>query len=842
MHAVSDFLLLFELCTVLDKSVLDLDLDTSFISNGGDSLRAVALVAACKLHGLQLPRDQILKSQTIRRLVANMSSSTVSKPADMRNYLSTQLEPGTATPYDLASISSRDTMPSDRPKTPASSQWPQSVIAKEGGFVQDYAIDKSAPLSSSPRGAPLTELQLHFIHGSLKQPGTNYIVHSEMYDNVMIPHLKEAWKKVIESEPIFNEDFPEHESLDTCLRGFNWSESKMKDDAPDNQIPQVIGSFFRVTPVGGSSELALSRLTWTVHHSLIDGYSASIIFDKVLRIVNEDPTVSAGPSFRLFTQELELFRSTRTELGNAYWASQEDILSQARHDLLFPPAYPHAGYAGSSSIAIDVSIIAQEIQAKAKNANVTPAALFYAAWAMTLSSFTGAEVVTFGAVLCGRNLPVAGALEVIGPVLNVLPFSISSVGSMTSVEFLQSTFHKLIELEEYQWTTPEHGFHRNFESALSVEVCLPDSRELRIQPLGRMTRQEHEVPLGITIDPLREVAFHYHVNRFSKQNMQNLAETYRLTLDLLLDGDRTVDDIRRNSTPQSHTKTLQRFGNCSPTTLVQSIQEDLVTLFERRARELPDHIALEKGCDKMSYREMDAHASKVAARLWSHIEKGEIVCIYSDRSLLWLCAVFGILKAGGVYCSMDPTEPQEVRDKKFGLSGAKVFITPTACQLPAVPEACEISFTVQSTVESLEFTKWKHRQVAEPHSPAYVCFTSGSTGTPKGVLCAHAGLVAFQSSLDVRLFAAPGRRIAHIMSVAFDGSIHEIFSALTHGATLVLPSGSDPFGHLHSVDAAILTPSLARLLDPTEFKHLKWVRYFPLCISLLVSTGLDCVL
>jgi non-ribosomal peptide synthetase component F len=105
-----------------------------------------------------------------------------------------------------------------------------------------------------------------------------------------------------------------------------------------------------------------------------------------------------------------------------------------------------------------------------------------------------------------------------------------------------------------------------------------------------------------------------------------------------------------------------------------------------------------------------------------------------------------------------------------------------------------------------------------------VCFTSGSTGTPKGVLCTHAGLVAFQSSLDVRLFAAPGRRIAHVMSVAFDGSIHELFSALTHGATLVLPSGSDPFGHLRSVDAAILTPSLARVLDPDEFERLKWVR------------------
>ncbi|KAH8723139.1 nonribosomal peptide synthase GliP-like protein [Phaeosphaeriaceae sp. PMI808] len=808
MGAVSEILLLFEICTVLDKGVLDLDLDTSFISNGGDSLGAVALVAACKSHGLQIPRDQILKGQPLRA-----------------SYLSTQLESGAATPYDLDRNSSEDSVPSDRPGTPTSGQWLHSMIPEGVGFAQNDVADKSDVLAPSPSTSALTELQQHFIHGSLKQPGTNFIVHSEMYDTMMIPRLKDAWKKVIESEPIFNEDFPEHEALGKSLRGFNWSESGAHIDGPDYHLPQLIGSFFQVTPIGTSSGLALSRATWTVHHCLIDGYSASIIFSKVLRLLNEDSTVSAGLSFRHFTKELDSFRSTRKELGDAYWASQENTLSQARPDLLLPPANPYSTYAGSASVAIDISAISQAIQTKAMEADVTPAALFYAAWAMTLSSFADSEVVVFGAVLCGRNLPVAGALDVIGPVLNVLPFAISHVGTMKSVEFLQSTFHKLIELEEYQWTTPQNGFQRSFESALSVDISLPDSSEFPIQPLGRITRQEHEVPLGLTIYPLREVEFHFHLNRFSKRNMQHLAETYRATLNLLLDGDRTVNDIRRSLIPQSHIQTLQQFGNCEPSTLVHSIQDDLVTLFERRVREIPNHIALEKADDKMSYQDMDAYASKVATRLHNHIEKGDVVCIYSDRSLLWLCAVFGILKAGGVYCSMDPSEPQEVRNKKFGLSGAKVFITSTDCQLTAVPKSCALSFTVQSTVESPEFADYEHRQAAEPHSSAYVCFTSGSTGTPKGVLCTHAGLVAFQSSLDVRLFAAPGRRIAHIMSVAFDGSIHEIFSALTHGATLVLPSGSDPFGHLHSVDAAILTPSLARLLDPNEFKHLKWV-YF----------------
>lgn len=59
------------------------------------------------------------------------------------------------------------------------------------------------------------------------------------------------------------------------------------------------------------------------------------------------------------------------------------------------------------------------------------------------------------------------------------------------------------------------------------------------------------------------------------------------------------------------------------------------------------------------------------------------------------------------------------------------------------------------------------------------------------------------------------------MSPAFDGSIHEIFSALSYGATLVLTDGVDPFAHIKKSMACLLTPSVAKILNPQDFPNLR---------------------
>lgn len=154
------------------------------------------------------------------------------------------------------------------------------------------------------------------------------------------------------------------------------------------------------------------------------------------------------------------------------------------------------------------------------------------------------------------------------------------------------------------------------------------------------------------------------------------------------------------------------------------------------------------------------------------------------------------------------------------------YLTSRSSQTAFASSVCGLTLSVEDILTFVDFntiatTGVHHRRSPQPAASAYICFTFGFTGKSKGVLCHHGGLVAFQRNKEVRLYAEPGCRIAQVMSPAFDGSIHELFSALSYGATLVLPRPSDVISHLSEATSAILTPSLAKVLEPDDYPRLQ---------------------
>ena len=338
------------------------------------------------------------------------------------------------------------------------------------------------------------------------------------------------------------------------------------------------------------------------------------------------------------------------------------------------------------------------------------------------------------------------------------------------------------------------------------------------------SRQITDIPLSVAIDDDGVLRLQHATCRFSRENAERIGETFKRAIFFLLQPHATLGDTLHGLLSVPMLAKLRENGNCvSGLTTRPSIKDDLVTLFEKAVKHVPDNVAVERGDETITYRDLDAAATKVAATLSTHVGLGDVVCVHSDRSIGWIVAIYAILKAGAVYSSMDVALPADLKDAMFKSAGAKAFLVPEKGQHTSKPRSCDLVVAVDEVLKNSSDLQGQHRTPSRPADLAYLCFTSGSTGAPKGVLCTHEGLVAFQRDLEVRLFAQPGRKISQVMSAAFDGSIHELFSALSYGGTLVLPDGSDMFSALAKADSAILTPSIARVLDPANYPKLKAV-------------------
>lgn len=824
-----------------------LDLTSSYIKNGGDSLKAIKLASKQRAQGYGITREMILTSASLAELIQAppVSSSAPESPA---------AEP-------VSSPSSGSPLGGSSPETRASdddddsSAIPELGALKASGGLSSLDRESVALEDGAGHEGVLTEMQLSMIRGTLSDSSAaNMICYQETYHTSDLPAIKAAWAQVIRSEPIFQTSklgvFVSEDTAD-----FNWAEVPESASSDFEGLAQVatrykgrIGSFFEAGPSGiGQDGRPLSAVTWVVHHAFIDGYSGHVLFDKVRRLANGHQA-RPGPSFWNWAQGLKAYQQERKADGDAFWArkrssssSSEDAPRSTGELLLPSPPQIRRDAAEtttlSSCINIDLGeLLSVDVAACTRDMGLTSAVAFYAAWALVLATYADSDSVVFGAVLGGRSLPVPGSVDVIGPALNVLPLHVTLRRYQPARDLLRSLFRDLLELEDFSWTTPDNGFTRRYESALSVQMTVASahktSHHQAIQPLNISTTQVSEVPISITVDEAAQnIKLQYHKRRFNDANLARIAECYGAALkQILLRPDLSVGEVMDGLLSPSSVGLLRRFGNCSSATAKPgSIKQDLVTLFEQRVRTDGSAIAVDDGQTQLSYQDLDLAAGRVADKLLREsIGPGDVVCVHADRSIGWITAIFGVLKAGAVYCPLDSKLPGSLRESMYGLADARAFLASQESQRALLSNAA--SFSVESILREAEKDGGGsarvpvHRQEPQPSSPAYICFTSGSTGTPKGVLCLHEGLVAFEADRDVRMQAAPGVRIAQIMSVAFDGCVHEIFSSLTYGATLVLPSRPhDPFAALDTAHVAMLTPTSGRVLDPDEYPNLKYV-------------------
>ncbi len=231
---------------------------------------------------------------------------------------------------------------------------------------------------------------------------------------------------------------------------------------------------------------------------------------------------------------------------------------------------------------------------------------------------------------------------------------------------------------------------------------------------------------------------------------------------------------------------------------------------EESAKRLPDKTALVCGGRRLTYRELDGAAGRLARTLLADgFRRGDRAAVYMDNSPESVIATFAILKAGGVFLQINPTAKPDKVAELMNDCRAAALVTHRSKLDPLSAVWERLSHLRRTYVTGLEpgprpaeaggpvRRSWEEALADAPEGalPAFrgidrdlaaLIYTSGSTGRAKGVMLTHLNIVSATVSICTYLENTEDDVLLGVLPLSFGYGLTQVFTGFRVGATLVL--------------------------------------------------------
>jgi amino acid adenylation domain-containing protein len=213
----------------------------------------------------------------------------------------------------------------------------------------------------------------------------------------------------------------------------------------------------------------------------------------------------------------------------------------------------------------------------------------------------------------------------------------------------------------------------------------------------------------------------------------------------------------------------------------RSVQE----LFEEQAERTPNRVAIVCGEESVVYADLNRRANQMAHYLTKQGVAPEVlVGLCLENSVEMMIALLGILKAGGVYVSLDPRLPSARMSLLVKQSGIAVLVAHRdVLKDISAPGTTAVDMEVDRRFISVESEEYP-TPALQPENLAYALFTSGSTGQPRGVAIEHRQLRNYLAGVMERLDLRSIANFVLVQPLSVDASVTTIFPPLLTGGTL----------------------------------------------------------
>ncbi|CEJ85457.1 Amino acid adenylation domain protein [Hyphomicrobium sp. GJ21] len=542
------------------------------------------------------------------------------------------------------------------------------------------------------------------------------------------------------------------------------------------------------------------RLVVTVHHIVCDGWSSSVLFSDLAKSYEADcfglePQLTDPMSYETYVQDL-VDKSTDTA-DEEYWLAQ---LTGELPNLDLPNDHQRPALRSRSGARQDIRVDAdlyKRIKTVGAGRGATLFHTLLAAFEVLMFRLSGQDDIVLGIPLAGQS--ELDNSHLVAHCVATMPLRCHVDPAATFGDFLKSVRGTFLAGQQHPDVTfssllPKLNIERDPSRPTLVSVVFNIDRIGAPFEFGDLTLDRLETPkrfvtfdLNVNVvdngteltveceynsdileaDTVRRWLEHFHTLLSA---LTRDPETSLAALDILGDDERRrIFDVGTGAdVPLPSTQVVHR-------------------LFEQQVDLTPDAEAIIADDVRLTYRDLDQRANKLAHYLQSQGAKpGEIIGVCLPRNADLIATLLAVMKTGACYVPLDPAYPAD----RIGvmLSEAKANILITVSSLDRLfPAYDKVRVLIDTDAAAIAAQNDARLNVdVQANDLAYVLYTSGSTGKPKGVAVEHrnaAALIAWARSIyDQRQITG----VLAATSVCFDLSIFEIFFPLASGGRIIL--------------------------------------------------------
>ncbi|MFK4082527.1 amino acid adenylation domain-containing protein [Kribbella sp. NPDC020789] len=586
------------------------------------------------------------------------------------------------------------------------------------------------------------------------------------------------------------------------------------------------GPLFRVRIVrlGDTRHLVMVA----VHHSVADGWSMGLLADEVRRGyvegVSGQPTEL--PALPLQYADFAAWQDRRleeTDLSRqmSFWREQLKDLEPLELPLDKPRAAVRSSAGGEVQFRLDRHAV-DELREIARKAGATPFMALLTLFQILLSRYCGRSDIAVGTPVAGR--PRRELEGLIGFFANTLVIR----GDLSGDPSVRESIGRVAGTALDAFANQDVPFERLVDD-LAPDRDLSGTPVFQVMFVQDAATEDWSLP-GLEVDVLRiaptaakfdltvtvrdvagevDVRLEYAAELFTEETITRLGEHYRQLLESAVADPDAPSSVVEMLTAPERAQLLSAANGAAPR---DDDLDDVRTRIARWASEAPDAVAVTCGGERLTYRDLDERANRLAHHLRSRgADRGVLVGVCLRRSADLVVAVLAVLRAGAAYVPLDESLPEQRLRFMLDDTAAPLVVTDSAA-LAGLPAGSWQAICLDADAALIG------AQASTPpllpdgaDDLAYVLYTSGSTGTPKGVQVTLGNLGNLLSAMTARFPLAPPDKFLAVTAIAFDISNLEVFLPLVNGAEVVLTESHQ----LHDM------ASLVSLLDDPAVKYMQ---------------------